>query len=449
MAMQEPTASAALISTDPKSTSSPASRVRYQVLGAACILSLITYIQRLALLRDSGPELKKSLNLNDTQMGNVAAAFLVAYGLCQVPGGWLADRFGARHLITILVLAWSLITGAVALAGVMPAEVVYASLLLLIFCFGLLQAGIFPAWARVIADWMPMQERASAQGVMWTCSRLGGAIIPFIFGGLLLVLGNWMPVFCVLAAVGFLWAAFFWRWFRNGPEEMGQVNAAERALIASERATLSPAAGPLPWFRMLSSVSVWSLCLMYGFIGFAGNFFTSTLTRYLHDHRGLSDSATRWLSSLPLACSMAACFLGGVLSDWIIRRTGNRKWGRRLNGSVGLLLAGLMLLGTIWVPNDLIWLLAILFSAAFFCNDLSMGPAWASCADIAERHAGALSGAMNMTGAFLGAAGMSLAGKLMDRHETRLMFIIFACSYGLAAICWLGVDVTKRLTAPT
>jgi sugar phosphate permease len=442
-----PTYTKSGLNPDPKSVSRSPSRVRYQVLGAACALALITYIQRLALLRDSGPVLKEALKLNDTQMGNAAAAFLVAYGLCQVPGGWLADRFGARHLITVLVVAWSLVTGAAALAGVVPAAFVYPLLLVLLFCFGLLQAGIFPAWSRVIADWIPTQERASAQGIMWTCSRLGGAVIPWIFLVLLGLLGNWMPVFWVLAGLGLLWAAFFWPWFRNRPEEMNNVNAAERTLIASQRAAHSSAASPLPWFRMLTSVSVWSLCLMYGFVGFAGNFFTSTLSRYLHDHRGLSAGATAWLSSLPLACSMAACVLGGVLSDWIIRRTGNRKWGRRLNGSVGLVLAGLMLLSTIWVPNDLIWLLAFLFSAAFFCNDLSMGPAWASCADIAERRAGALSGAMNMTGAFLGAAGMSLAGKLMDRHETELMFIIFACSYGLAALCWLGVDVTKRLTA--
>ena len=177
---------------DPKNLSTPASRVRFQVLGAASVLALITYIQRLGLLRDSGPELKKSLGLDDTQMGNIAAAFLVAYGLCQVPGGWLADRFGGRHLITLLVLAWSLLTGAAALAGVMPATAVYPFLLLLLFCFGLLQAGVFPAWSRVIADWMPVQERASAQGTMWTFSRLGGAVIGSIFLGLLVLFGGWM-----------------------------------------------------------------------------------------------------------------------------------------------------------------------------------------------------------------------------------------------------------------
>src|SRR5262249_31966947 len=176
------------------------------------------------------------------------------------------------------------------------------------------------------------------------------------------------------------------------------------------------------WRRMLSSVSVWSLCLMYGFVGFSGNFFTSTLSRYLHDHRDLNQGQTAWLSSLPLACSMAACVLGGVFSDWIIRRPGNRKWGRRLNGSVGLVFAGVMLLASVSVPNSSLGLLAFLLSAAFFCNDLIMGPAWASCADIAERHAGALAGAMNMTGAFLGAVGRSIEGSLLKSHEYEAMF---------------------------
>ena len=103
------------------------------------------------------------------------------------------------------------------------------------------------------------------------------------------------------------------------------------------------------------------------------------------------------------------------------------------------------MLASAWVPNSSLWLLAILLSTSFFCNDLSMGPAWASCADIAERHAGSLSGAMNMTGAFFGAVAMSFAGALFHRHLDEVVFIAFACSYALAAVCWLFVDVTKPL----
>jgi MFS family permease len=196
---------------------------------------------------------------------------------------------------------------------------------------------------------------------------------------------------------------------------------------------------------MLGSVSVWSLCLMYGFTGFSGNFFTNMLPLYLSEHRHLPSGGTawRWLSALPLAAGSLACILGGSASDWAIRRWGNRKWGRRFVGLLGLGLAGPALLATVWTRE--VWLLGLLLTVTFFGNDLMMGPAWASCADIGERYAGTLSGAMNMLSGLAGACGTALAGYLFRHGHPELVFIIFSFVYGLAALCWLGVDVTRRL----
>ncbi len=298
--------------------------------------------------------------------------------------------------------------------------------------------------ARVIADWMPVQERGLAQGVVWTFSRLGGAVSPFIFLGLFRVFGTWTTPFWVIAGLGVLWCACFWPWFRNRPEEMAAVNDAERDLIAAGRAAVvRGVAHPVPWSRMLRSASVWGLCLMYGFVGFSGNFITGLLPVYLKDHCHLDDEERMWVFGLTLAGGMVACFVGGILSDASIRWTGSRKWGRRLNAAIGLVFAGLAFLTVPWVSGAA--LLAVWFSVAFFCNDLTMGPAWAACADIGERYAGTLSGTMNMLGAFAGAAGAKLAGMLLERHQYELLFLIFACSYGAAALCWLAVDVTKPL----
>jgi MFS family permease len=198
---------------------------------------------------------------------------------------------------------------------------------------------------------------------------------------------------------------------------------------------------------MLSSVSVWSLCLMYGFTGFSGNFFTGLLPDYLDGKRHLDANARAWLSALPLTAGIFACVLGGWTSDWLIRRSGNRRWGRRAVGLGGLTLAGVTILGTIWVEQT--WLLALLLTVSFFGNDLSMGPAWASCADVGERYAGTVSGAMNMIGAFAGAAGAKMAGYLFRIDEVDLVFRIYAGVYWLAALCWLGVDVTKRVSNPS
>jgi ACS family glucarate transporter-like MFS transporter len=78
-------------------------------------------------------------------------------------------------------------------------------------------------------------------------------------------------------------------------------------------------------------------------------------------------------------------------------------------------------------------------------NDLNIAPAWAACADVGESYAGTISGAMNMIGQFGGAIGMSLAGTLLHRGHSQALFVVFACSYALAALCWFAIDVTRPL----
>jgi sugar phosphate permease len=420
------------------------SRVRYQVLAVACSLALLTYVHRLGFVA-AAPQIKSGLGLSDEYMGYLMSAFLVAYALFQMPGGLLGDSFGARHLLTLLVLSWSLLTGAVALVAQLPAVglLPFVVLLILRFLFGMFQAGGFPALARVVTDWMPVRERGSAQGTIWTLSRLGGALVPLLFGWLFRVFGTWTTPFWIMAGLGVLWSAAFWPWFRNRPEEMKSVNAAERELIASGRPAISTRSGPVPWSRMVGSLNVWLLCWMYGFVGFAGNFITNMLPLYLHGHRGLSDEVTERVFAVTLGCGILSCVLGGVLSDRLIRRLGSRKWGRRLVGAVALACAGSAVLLTLGAEQ--VWLLGLLFSAWFFFNDLNMGPAWAAAADIGERYAGTLSGAMNMLGSLAGAAGAAFAGYSFDKHQDALVFIVFACSYALASLCWLLINVTKPL----
>jgi len=423
----------------------PPTQVRYQVLAVACVLAVLTYINRLGF-NVGAPEIKRNLGLNDQEMGYLASAFLIAYGLFQMPGGFLGDRLGGRHVLTVLVLVWSVLSGITAMGLLFPAAVAFAFLLGVRFFFGLFQAAQFPCLARVIADWMPPTERAGAQGIVWMFSRLGGALVPFLFGAMMRFFGTWTTPFIVMAALGVAWCVGFWLWFRDRPEQMPGVNRGELALIASGRAATPTMSDPVPWLKILGSVNVWALCAVYGFIGFAGNFFTSTMMPlYLGDpaHRQLTGWTFTILTALPLAAGIAACVLGGLFSDWIIRRFGSKKWGRRLIGAVGLLVGALATLSIPFVEE--IWLLGFVLSLAFFCNDLSMGPAWAACADVGESYAGTVSGAMNMTGAFAGAAGMAFAGTYFDKQEATLVFIVFACSYVLAALSWLAVNVTRPL----
>jgi len=422
--------------------------VRYLVLAIACALAVLTYIQRQGFVAGT-PYIQRDLRLDDVQMGLLLAGWLVAYGIFQVPGGLLGDRLGSRHLLTILVLGWSFVLASVALIALLPADewLAFPLLFVLRFLFGSFQAGGFPALARVVADWVPSARRGFAQGLIWTCSRLGGAVAPLLGLWLFEVYSGWAIPFVIVAALGVLWCAAFWPWFRNRPSEMSAVNAAELAVIAPLRPQTERPSPPLsiPWTRFLASRNVWALCLLYGFVGFSGNFITNWLPAYVKKHRELSDQETAMVAALPLAFGIVSCVLAGFLSDGINRWTGRRNLGRRVVGCTSLSLAAVAIASSIWVED--VSLLALTFSMAFFFNDATMGPAWASCADVGERYAGALSGAMNMTGSFFAAFAMYVAGVLFYWHLDEAVFLMFAASYALGAVCWLAVDVTKPIVA--
>ena len=440
----EQAASAGRASDDLDGASAPRdSRVRHRVLAAACSLAVLAYLHRVGFAT-AAPELKAQTGLSDRDLSHLMAAFMLAYGLVEIPCGLLGDKLGVRHVLTALVVSWSVMTGAIGWVLWLPVKTAWPFLYLLGIraLFGVFQGGLFPLTSRLFADWMPVSERGLAQGCLWTSSRLGGALAPFLVVRLFRWVGIGPAAFWILASVGFVWCAVFWPWFKGTPEVMPGVNAEELKLIASGRPRRVPVGhGEMPWGRMLRSRSAWSLCFMYGALALTGNFFITLLPTYLRTHRHLSLETASWVASVPLACGIVGCVLGGFLSDQIIRRSGSRRWGRRLVGSFGLALGAAALAATTLV-TDPIWLAALL-GLAFFGNDLSMGPAWAACADIGERFAGTLGGAMNMTGAITGALGAVLIGHYLDLGRTTFLFLLLSSSYAAGSLLWWGVDVSK------
>lgn len=420
------------------------SRIRDRVLMAACGLAILGYIHRVGFAQ-ALPEIQQRFEFSNTAASYIFASFFVAYGLFEVPWGLIGDKLGVRNLLVVLVLGWSILTGAIAWVGWFPAASIWPLVFVvgLRFFFGAFQAGTFPSVSRMMTDWMPIAERGTAQGWIWMSSRIGGATAPLIVIWAMKNLGG-LSGFWYLALLGLLWTVLFWPWFRNHPTEAANVSPRELERIAAGRSINGPTGHlKLPWRQAARSLSVWSICAMYGCLGFTGNFFIGMFPVYLQNHRRLDNETAGYLISLSLACGIASCLLGGNLSDRIIRRTGKKALGRRAVAMTGMLAAGISLASTIWIQSP-IWL-GVLLCATFFSNDLAMGPAWAACADIGEQYAGTLGGTMNMVGSFAAAVGALFAGYLLDRNLAVPMILMFAGAYVLGAIAWLGVDADRRL----
>ena len=154
------------------------SRVRYLVVASAFLMSALLYLDRYCI-SIAEVYIQQDLGLSDKQVGWMLSAFFWTYALGQVPAGWLTDRFGSRLMLTIYIVAWSLLTGLTGAAGV------FGALLLLRFGFGFAQSGAYPTAASIISKWMPLEARGRASGIIAVGGRVGGFLALFATGYLL------------------------------------------------------------------------------------------------------------------------------------------------------------------------------------------------------------------------------------------------------------------------
>ena len=197
-----------------------------------CALSMVTYLDRVNI-SIAARSMIDHYGLSQVEMGQVFSAFILAYGLFQVPGGWLGDRYGPRLVITLAVLWWSAFTAITAfIADVIPATVLPAvwSLVLARFAFGAGEAAAWPCFNRTIANWMNTGERGFATSVPLAGGGVGAAATPPLIAWVLVHYG-WRESFYVSAAVGGFAALAWYIVARDRPEEHPRVNAGELAQI--------------------------------------------------------------------------------------------------------------------------------------------------------------------------------------------------------------------------
>jgi MFS transporter, ACS family, glucarate transporter len=454
-------------------------RYRYVILGLLCLLAMITYMDRAAngsaktaIINDLNSHLPADQQYSKYHFFIVLAAFQLAYALFEVPSGWLGDTRGPRSTLLRVVLWWSLfvaLTGFTALTN-LPAGIYvgFWGLVVIQFLFGVGEAGAFPNIAKALYNWFPSADRGFAKSAIWMTARLMGGLTPLVwtlltaqeFAGL-----SWNVAVWAFAAVAALWCVIFARVFTNKPAEHPKVNAAELAEIDAGR-YVSTAAVVVPWGKLLRSRNLWALCGMYVVTNFCWYFLMYNLPDEMKaefkewNQTGSGKLLLALLGGAPLIVGMLGCYLGGVLSDRYIRRTGDRKWGRRLYGMIGYGMAGvcyLLAAGTKWYDPTNLWVYAGFLILMGFFNDLIMAPSWAAAQDIGGRYAATVSGAMNMVGNLLGAVtGIAFTnlvmlydkeeyGRIFQGNAMFLCFITYAIVYFIGAGLWLLIDATKPI----
>lgn len=432
-----------MVSDSQPTTPRPASRTgriptRYWLVFGMFLLSMLLYVDRVCI-SSAKESIAAELKFTDTQMGWVLSIFALGYAIFQVPSGILADRYGPRIILTSVVAFWSLFTAMTA------AATGYVSMLIYRFLFGLGEAGAYPGCARAVYSWIPMSERGLVQGAMFSGARFGAAftlpLVAWMVGHL-----GWRLTFVIMGGIGIAWAVFWFFWFRDDPKTHPNLSEAERKLILESRqqaVTGEADAPPLTSQRLFGSRNVWLLMGQYFASNFTFFFCLTWLFPYLKSRYSLGMVEAGFYAAMPPLAGAFGNWVAGAVIDMIYRRG---KWSasRRWPAIFGFSLAMLGLLASLQMDTALGAIICLSF--AVFGADMTLSPSWSVCIDIGRKHAGTVSGTMNMAGN-LGSFVTALAFPYLVKWtgtQTAFFYVGAALNF-FAIIAWLFTRPERKL----
>jgi MFS transporter, ACS family, glucarate transporter len=239
--------------------------------------------------------ISKDLQLSASQTGIVLSSFFAGYALMQIPGGWLADRFGFRKIITIAVFAWSVFTIMSGMAWS------FMSLILIRFLFGLGEGSFFPSASKGIASWFPQNERSRAMSFMLTSGTIMGVIAPIIGTQSMQSVG-WRMIFYIAGAIGIIFVLLYVFFLK---ERKGSTVGI----------TENPAKSKAPLREVLKTPIIWNLFIAYFAIYAVQWGLMAWMPTYLVEARNLDLTSVGYISAIPAFAGIIAMLGSGYILD--------------------------------------------------------------------------------------------------------------------------------------
>jgi len=392
-------------------------KATHVVLAMLCLMYLITYIDRVNI-GTAASEIQKELGLSNTQLGLVFSAFAYPYLLFQVIGGWVGDRFGPRRTLFWCGLIWAaatIMTGFV--TGIVTLFIARVAL-------GFGEGATFPTATRAMQYWTPASKRGFAQGLTHAFARLGNALTPPLIA-LLMAWLTWRGSFIVLGLVSLLWGVVWVLYFRNEPRITPRSPRPNWRRCRRARRVRGPRC-----HGDRCCAGCGRSTLTYFCYGWCLWLYLNWLPLFFKNNYSLDIKNSALFASGVFFAGVVGDSLGGILSDGILKRTGNVRLAR-LSVTVTGFAGALLSLFPILFIHD-ITVVALCLSSGFFFAEITIGPMWSVPMDIAPKYSGTAAGLMNTGSALAAIVSPLVAGYVIDL--TGNWYLPFLMSMGLLLV---------------
>ena len=323
----------------------------------------LNYIDR-STLAIGNVTIRQEFGLNATAIGALQSFWSITYAFCQVPIGFLLDRFGPRYLIGFALIAWSVAQAVGGLAGS------YVQLTWARIALGATESPAFPGAVRITSDWFHVKDRGKPTGVYNSGGSIGPAIAPPLLTALMLGFG-WRTMFITMGVVGLLGALLWFRLYRDPAKTT--LEPQDAAYLVANRAAEAPVE-LRNWGRLFRFRSMWGLMLGAFCSGYAVWMYQTWLPAYLEMQQHISIAKTGFLAMIPLLFSVFGAWAGGWITDRLARGGMELVASRRLPCILGLLASGLFTIVATTAGNGTQAVISI--SAAMFFLSLGIAGKW-------------------------------------------------------------------------
>lgn len=192
-----------------------------------------------------GIQIRKDLNLSETQFGLLVGTPILTGSLIRVALGIWTDRYGGRVVFTATMLAAAVATFFLTYATTYPQ--------MLIAALGVgIAGGSFAVGVAYVSRWYPPEKQGTALGI-FGAGNVGSAVTKFL-APLVLVAFGWHAVAQVWAGALVVMAVIFWFTTKDDP-----------VLVERRRTGEKPKS---TWMELepLKNVQVWRFSLYYFFV---------------------------------------------------------------------------------------------------------------------------------------------------------------------------------------
>jgi ACS family D-galactonate transporter-like MFS transporter len=410
-------------------------RTRFTILAAIFVSVVINYMDR-SNISVAATMITSDLKLTPVQLGYIFSAFGWTYAILQIPGGIMADRYGARLVYAFSLIMWSAITIA---QGFATGFIVLFILRMLI---GVFEAPSYPINNRIVTSWFPDKERATAIAIYTSGQFVGLAFLAPLLTTLQYYAG-WQGLFIITGIIGIAWG-IAWYFFYRDPLQHASVNEAELqyieeggGLINRKNKNNKNTAQPFNWSdlkEVFSHKKLWGIYIGQFALNGTMWFFLTWFPTYLVKYRSMDFIKSGFLASVPFLAAFAGILLSGFLSDYMIRKGASAGIARKTPVIIGLLLS-VTIIGANYTSNPTI--IIFFMCLAFFGNGFA-SITWVFVSTLAPKHlVGLTGGVFNFIGG-LAAVFIPLIIGYLVREGNFAPAIIFIGTLGiLGALCYI------------